>query len=117
MENLDIRILVSEKGLKYKDIADEMNVKTSIGSVLSSDYFYYPDPDMKINEKAKNLGILAVEMESAGLYLTAMRLHKKALAMFQISDHVFTGDHLNPQQIRESFHEMMEIALKTAIRV
>ena len=72
---------------------------------------------MKINEKAKNLGILAVEMESAGLYLTAMRLHKKALAMFQISDHVFTGDHLNPQQIRESFHEMMEIALKTAIRV
>lgn len=99
------------------NIADEMNVKTSVGSVLSSDYFYYPDPDMKINEKAKNLGILAVEMESAGLYLTAMRLHKKALAMFQISDHVFTGDHLNPQQIRESFHEMMEIALKTAIRV
>ncbi len=98
-------------------IAEEMNIKTSVGSVLSSDYFYYPDPDAKINDKAKDLGILAVEMESSGLYLTAMRLHKKALAMFQVSDHVFTGDHLNPQQIREGFREMMEVALKTAIRV
>lgn len=26
MENLDIRIIVSEKGLKYQDIADEMNI-------------------------------------------------------------------------------------------
>ena len=99
------------------NIADEMNVPTAIGSVLSSDYFYYPDPEAKINEKARDLGIMAVEMEAAGLYLTAMRLHKKALAMFQVSDHIFTGDHLNPQQIREGFHEMMEIALKTAIRV
>ena len=99
------------------NIADEMNVPTAIGSVLSSDYFYYPDPEAKINEKARDLGIMAVEMEAAGLYLTAMWLHKKALAMFQISDHIFTGDHLNPQQIREGFHEMMEIALKTAIRV
>jgi phosphatidylglycerol:prolipoprotein diacylglycerol transferase len=61
-----------------------MKVRTSVGSVLSSDYFYYPDPDAKINEKARDLGIMAVEMETAGLYLTAMRLHKKALAMFQI---------------------------------
>ncbi|MBQ4176195.1 MAG: purine-nucleoside phosphorylase [Lachnospiraceae bacterium] len=99
------------------NIADEMNVPTAVGSVLTSDYFYYPDPEAKINEKARDLGIMAVEMEAAGLYLTAMRLHKKALAMFQVSDHVFTGDHLNPQQIREGFHEMMEIALKTAIRV
>ncbi len=98
------------------DIADDMKVKTAVGQVLSSDYFYYPNPNAKINEKAKDLGILAVEMETAGLYLTAMRLHKKALAMFQISDHVFTGDHLNPQQIREGFSEMMEIALKTAVR-
>ncbi len=26
MKNLDIRMIVSENGLKYKDIADEMNV-------------------------------------------------------------------------------------------
>ena len=98
------------------DIADEMQIKTSIGSVLSSDYFYYPDPDAKINENAKAPGIMAVEMETSGLYLTAMRLHKKALGMFQISDHVFTGEHLDPQQVREGFHEMMEVALKTAVR-
>lgn len=26
MENLDVRIIVSEKGLRYQDIADEMNI-------------------------------------------------------------------------------------------
>ena len=99
------------------DIADEMKVPVSVGSVLTSDYFYFPDPDAKINEKARDLGIKAVEMETAGLYLTAMRLHKKALALFQISDHIFTGEMLTPQEIRTGFRNMMEIALKTAIRV
>ena len=98
------------------DVANELKVKPAIGSVLSTDHFYYPDPEAKINEKARDLGILAVEMESSGLYLTAMRLHKKALAMFQVSDHVFTGEHLDPKLVRESFHEMMEVALKTAVR-
>ena len=55
-------------------------------------------------------------METAGLYLTAMHEHKKALSILSISDHIFTGECLTPTEIRESFHEMMEIALKTAVR-
>ena len=42
--------------------------------------------------------------------------HKKALSVLSISDHVFSGEHLSPEEIRDSFHEMMEIALKTAVR-
>ena len=71
---------------------------------------------MKVNEKAKAVGLMAVEMETAGLYLTAMADHKKALSVLSISDHVFSGEHLSPEEIRDSFHEMMEIALKTAVR-
>lgn len=26
MENLDLRILISQQGIRYKDIADEMNI-------------------------------------------------------------------------------------------
>ena len=60
--------------------------------------------------------MLAVEMETAGIYLTAMQCHKKALSILTISDHIFNGEFLSPEEIREGFHEMMEIALKTAVR-
>lgn len=96
-------------------IADEMGIRTSVGSVYSSDFFYYPDP--KVAEKEKEAGLLAVEMESAGLYTQAMYSHKKALALFTISDHLFKPEHLTPEEIRTSFDDMIVVALKTAVRV
>ncbi|MEE8885272.1 MAG: purine-nucleoside phosphorylase [Eubacteriales bacterium] len=97
---------------KAVNIADEMNVHTAVGSVYSSDFFYYPDPE--VAKKEKEAGLLAVEMETAGLYTEAMYAHKKALAIFTISDHLFKPEHLTPEEIRTSFNEMMVIALKTA---
>ncbi len=94
--------------------AEELGVRSHVGTVYTSDYFY--NPDKNINQKARDLGHLAVEMESAGLYLTAMAEHKKALALFTISDHIYTGEALNAQERQDSFHEMMEVALKTAVR-
>ncbi len=94
--------------------AEEMKVRTHVGTVYTSDYFYHPDKE--INQKARDLGHLAVEMESAALYLTAMSLHKKALALFTISDHIFTGEALSAAERQDSFHEMMEVALKCAVR-
>lgn len=95
------------------EIAHESGVRTSVGSVYTSDFFYYPTGN--INDKIRDCGLLAVEMETAGLYLTAMIEHKKALSILSISDHIYTGEHLSPEEIRTSFHEMMEISLKTAI--
>lgn len=94
--------------------AEEIGVNVKVGKVYTSDFFYHPDPE--VNVKAKKLGHLAVEMEAAGLYLTATAAGKKALAMFQISDHVFTGEGLPAVERQDSFHEMMEVALKTAVR-
>ncbi len=91
----------------------ELGVHARVGTVYTTDFFYHPDPE--VNVKAKALGHLAVEMEAAGLYLTAMAAGKKALAMFQISDHIFTGESLSAEEIKTSFHEMMEVALKTAV--
>ena len=62
----------------------------------------------------RKFGILALEMEAAGLYWTAQRLGKRALAILTISDHIFTGEALTAQERQDSFHEMMEIALETA---
>lgn len=94
--------------------ADELGIHSRVGTVYTSDFFYHPDSD--VNNKARALGHLAVEMEAAGLYLTAMAAGKKALALFQISDHVFTGEALTAAERQDSFREMMEVALKTASR-
>ena len=94
--------------------AEEMGVRADVGSVYTSDFFYHPDPD--INRKLKDMGILCVEMETAGLYLQAMAHHKRALSILTISDHIFTGEALSAEDRQDSFHEMMEIALKTAVR-
>ena len=94
--------------------ADELGIKRKVGTVYTSDFFYHPDPE--VNQRAKSLGHLAVEMEAAGLYLTAMAAHKKALALFQISDHIFTGEALSAAERQDGFREMMEVALRAASR-
>ena len=95
--------------------AEEIGVHARVGTVYTSDFFDHPDRE--VNAKATALGHLAVEMESAGLYLTAMAEGKKALALFQISDHVFTGEALSAAERQDGFNEMMEVALKTAVRI
>lgn len=92
--------------------AEELKVHAVVGSVYSSDHFYYPRPN--INQQLRDMGQLAVEMETAGLYWTAMGCHKKALSMLTISDHLFTGEAMTAMERQESFHDMMEIALETA---
>jgi purine-nucleoside phosphorylase len=58
--------------------------------------------------------VLAVEMEAYGLYLNAARAGKKALALLTISDNPRTGESVSSQEVRESFTQMMEIALEIA---
>lgn len=92
--------------------AKELGVKTKVGNVFSSDYFY--NPDSEANKKLKDFGILAVEMESAGLYWVSQQYHKKGLALFTVSDHLFTGEAMTADERQNSFHDMMEVALETA---
>ena len=94
--------------------ARELGVYTLVGSVFSSDHFYHPSPE--VNRQARDLGLLAVEMETAGLYWTAAASHKRALSLLTVSDHLFTGEALSAEERQESFHEMMEVALETAWR-
>ena len=90
--------------------AERMGVRADVGQVFTADQFYNDNPEA--GEMYRKFGILALEMEAAGLYWTAQRLGKKALAILTISDHIFTGEALNAQERQDSFHEM--IALETA---
>lgn len=81
------------------------------GAVYSSDCFY--DESAPLG-KLKNLGVLAVEMEAAALYLNAARAGKGALALLTISDNPFTGEGLSAEDRQLTFTKMMEIALAIA---
>lgn len=92
-------------------IARERGVALKVGSLFSSDTFY---DDAGSLAQWQKMGVLAVEMEAAALYMTAARAGKKALALCTISDCPFTGEACSAQERQTSFTQMMEIALQTA---
>lgn len=94
------------------DAAAARGVNMRAGNVLSSDNFYNDGSDS--HDQWKKMGVLAVEMEAAGLYMTAARCGKRALCLCTISDHIYRPEELNPEQRQTSFNEMIEIALDTA---
>ncbi|MBQ9264767.1 MAG: purine-nucleoside phosphorylase [Clostridia bacterium] len=93
--------------------ARRMGVEMPVGPIYSSDTFY-DATEPKPSAILKDLGVLAVEMEAYALYLNAAKAGKNALALLTISDNVFTGESLTPQEVRETFTQMMEIALEIA---
>ncbi len=94
---------------------EKHGVKTHIGNILSSDTFY--NADNTVNDKWAGMGVLAVEMEAAALYMNAAYAKKNALAICTISDNIMTGEALDSDDRQNSFTEMMEIALNTVLRL
>lgn len=94
------------------ETAEREGIKVVVGNVLSSDTFYTDSSND--NDLWKKMNILGVEMESAALYMNAARLGKKALAIFTVSDHLYTGESLSAKDRQESFNDMMKIALEMA---
>ena len=94
--------------------AREMGVEMPVGNLLSSDTFYdASNSTMKWTE----MGVLAVEMEAAALYMTAAYLGKRALAICSISDSIVTGEALPAEDRQTTFTTMMKIALETAVKM
>ena len=94
------------------EIAKGQGTNVIVGNVLSTDIFY--NTMSNANDLWKNMGVLAVEMEAAGLYMNATKAGKKALCMLTISDHVYTGEALDAEERQLGFGKMMEIALELA---
>lgn len=95
------------------DIAEQMGLPTHVGNLLSSDTFY-ADNSKEANATWAKMGVLAVEMEAAALYMNAARSGKRALAICTVSDHILTGESTSAEERQNSFTQMMELALNTA---
>ena len=94
------------------ETAKNQGTPAVVGNVLSSDIFYNETAD--VNDKWRSMGVLAVEMEAAALYMNAARAGKKALCMLTISDHIYRQEGLSAMERQIGFGKMMEIALELA---
>lgn len=91
--------------------ANKLGVAVKVGNLLSSDTFY---DDSNSLIKWQKMGVLAVEMESAGLYFNAARANKQALCICTISDCPLTGESCTALEREQTFTKMIEIALINA---
>lgn len=89
--------------------AEKNGVNIKAGNVVSVDVFYDDDPDTW--KRWAKMGVLAVEMEAAGLYMNAARFGARALAMMTISDHFVTGGRLSNEEREKNFNDMIKTAL------
>ena len=95
---------------KAAEEAEKQGIHYVVGNVVTQDAFYIDDEDSVPGWR--KMGVYAVEMEAAALYMNAARLGKKALAMLTISDSLLTGEALPSEERQTTFRDMMEIALR-----
>lgn len=89
-----------------------LGLNCHVGNILTSDTFYDDNPEF---EKWIKMGVLAVEMETAGLYMNASRLGKNALCITTVSDCPLRNLSTSAEERQTSFTDMMELALETAV--
>ncbi len=98
------------------EAAKEKGIDMKVGNILSSDNFYSP-ANCDDSTKWRDMGVMAVEMEAAGLYMNAARAGKRALCICTISDHLYRSEALSSEQRQLSLTQMIEIALDTAVKM
>lgn len=98
--------------MKAKHIADQNNIPVKVGNILSSDVFY--DDSADAWRTWAKMGVLAVEMEAAALYMNAARLGANALTILTVSDSIVTGETTTSEEREKTFINMMKIALECA---
>ena len=92
---------------KAAESCDRMGYTYKVGNVLSSDVFYNENPH---TDKWVSMGVLAVEMEIAALYMNAVRSGNRALAICTVSDHIITGEVTTAEERQNTFTKMMDVA-------
>lgn len=99
---------------KVMDAGKENNISFKAGNTVSCDVFYEIGDDWW--KKWAHMGVMAVEMEAAALYMNAAYNGKEALAMMTISDHFVTGAKSTVEERQNTFTNMMKLALEAAVK-
>ena len=100
-----------ELARKAVEACERMGYRHMVGNVLSSDTFYTENSH---NDRWQRMGVLAVEMEIAMLYMNAARAGRKALGICTVSDHILTGEATTAEERQTTFTKMMDVAFAIA---
>lgn len=99
---------------KADTVVNEMKLteKTKFGTFFTTDSFY---KEVYNDAEWAKMGTIAVDMETAGLYLIAERLNKKSLSICTISDELNSNVTLSYSEKETSLSDMITLALEIAI--
>lgn len=100
---------------KCIESAKELGATYHVGNLLSTDVFY--GDDETANTTWTKMGVMAVDMEGAALYMNAARLKKNALVICTVSNHIITGEETTAEERQNSFGEMITLALETTLKL
>lgn len=98
----------------HVEAAQELGVPVRVGNLFSADLFYTPQPEMF--DWMEKMGVLAVEMEAAGLFGVCAEFGARGMAICTVSDHIRTGESTTSEEREKSFTEMMKIALEASVK-
>ena len=103
------------------DAAKEAGATYHVGNVNSSDCFYGDHVGVPEGLDSvyglKKMGVMALEMEAAALYMNAARYGKRGLCICTISDHVLKGVETTAEERQTAFTTMMKVALEVAVKM
>jgi purine-nucleoside phosphorylase len=91
--------------------AEFLKLPYHAGNVLSSDLFY--EPNAESYKHWGNYGVLAVEMETAALYILAAKFKVNALGIFTVSDSLITKESVSSQEKESALNQMIQLALNS----
>lgn len=97
--------------IKVSNIENDKTIK--VGDIYTSDVYY--TPNNKANEKFRKKGAYGVEMESFGLFATALLAKKQALAILTVSNIIGDPKETTSEERERGFNKMIEIALNTIV--
>jgi purine-nucleoside phosphorylase len=89
--------------------SDKNNIPIKAGNILTTDEFYEDNFDSY--KHWADYGILAVDMETSGLYTIAAKYKVDALTVLTISDSLVSGEKISADERERSFTTMIELAL------
>ena len=99
--------------------AENNGARYHVGNVNSSDVFYGDHKEVPAGldtlYNQKKMGVMALEMEAAALYMNAARYGKRGLCIYTISDHILTGEETSATERQNAFTTMMKVALDVAV--
>lgn len=92
--------------------AEDMGLRVQAGMLFSGAAFHYRDDYLR---RWADAGALAVEMETAALYMNAAIAGREALTLCTVTDMVFSGEHCSPEERQTSLDDMLLLALRVTV--